>query len=83
MFLSRNGKPPGRRQRLDGSPIRNPSRMPFFTQAFTRQPVGEPASGSAARTALEERRREFLEGCEILLAVLVRLPLEKSFDLLL
>src|SRR4051812_33598204 len=30
-------------------PIRNPRRMPFFTQALTRQPVGEDESGSAAR----------------------------------
>src|ERR1700675_3769992 len=31
------------------APMRNPSRIPFFTQAFTRQPVGELTSGSAAR----------------------------------
>src|SRR5215813_1688203 len=31
-------------------PMRNPSRMPFFTQGFTRQPVRERSSGSAART---------------------------------
>ena len=30
-------------------PMRKPSRMPFFTQAFTRQPVAMAASGSAAR----------------------------------
>ena len=30
-------------------PMRKPSRMPFFTQAFTRQPVGAERSGSAAR----------------------------------
>src|SRR5579872_6688604 len=33
------------------APIRNPSRMPFFTQALTRQPFGALASGSAARTS--------------------------------
>src|SRR5690349_1773899 len=31
------------------APMRKPSRMPFLTQLFTRQPVGELASGSAAR----------------------------------
>src|ERR1041385_7005851 len=31
-------------------PMRKPSRMPFFTHKFTRQPVGLAASGSAART---------------------------------
>ena len=42
-----------RRRRTDMStmaPMRNPSRMPFFTQPFTRQPPGDAASGSAART---------------------------------
>src|SRR5580765_8566217 len=33
------------------TPMRNPSRMPFFTQALTRQPVGLAASGSAARNS--------------------------------
>ena len=33
------------------APMRNPSRIPFFTHALTRQPVGEAASGSAARTS--------------------------------
>src|SRR5438128_1607786 len=32
------------------SPKRKPRRMPCFTQTLTRQPVGEEASGSAART---------------------------------
>ena len=32
-------------------PMRKPSRMPFLTQAFTRQPVFEEASGSAERIA--------------------------------
>src|SRR5215510_1481625 len=32
-------------------PMRNPSRIPFFTQGFTRQPVRERSSGSAERTA--------------------------------
>src|ERR1035438_236445 len=32
------------------TPMRNPSRMPFLTQALTRQPVAAAASGSAART---------------------------------
>src|SRR5260370_41332897 len=31
------------------APIRKPSRMPFLTQPFTRQPLGEAVSGSAAR----------------------------------
>ena len=31
------------------APMRKPSRIPFFTQAFTRQPVCAEASGSAAR----------------------------------
>src|SRR5438874_288982 len=42
------------------SPNLNPSRMPCFTQVFTRQPIGLEASGSAARTSPEEsaaRRR--------------------------
>src|SRR5262245_49569047 len=30
-------------------PKRKPSRMPFFTQAFRRQPVGKAGSASAAR----------------------------------
>src|ERR1700733_3401795 len=33
------------------APIRNPRRMPFFTQGFTRQPDGEDASGCAARSS--------------------------------
>src|SRR5271154_3898336 len=33
------------------APMRNPSRMPFFTQALTRQPDGDFSSGSAARTS--------------------------------
>src|SRR5215831_12417796 len=33
------------------TPMRKPSRMPFFTQALTRQPVGLAASGSAARNS--------------------------------
>src|SRR6185437_16328139 len=33
------------------APIRKPSRIPFFTQALTRQPVGAVESGSAARTS--------------------------------
>ena len=32
------------------APMRNPSRMPFLTQPFTRQPLLARASGSAART---------------------------------
>src|ERR1700683_3095492 len=32
------------------APMRNPSRMPFLTQPFTRQPLFAPVSGSAART---------------------------------
>ena len=32
-------------------PIRKPTRMPFLTQPFTRQPLGSAASGSAARIA--------------------------------
>src|SRR5579883_681875 len=32
------------------APMRKPSRIPFFTHALTRQPVGEAASGWAART---------------------------------
>src|SRR5215208_7798352 len=32
------------------SPNLNPSRMPCLTQVLTRQPVGDEASGSAART---------------------------------
>src|SRR5262245_51667886 len=31
------------------TPMRKPSRMPFLTHAFTRQPVGLAGSGSAAR----------------------------------
>ena len=30
-------------------PMRKPRRIPFFTQALVRQPVGEAGSGSAAR----------------------------------
>src|SRR6266705_1940538 len=30
-------------------PMRKPTRIPFLTQALTFQPVGEAASGSAAR----------------------------------
>ena len=33
------------------APMRNPSRMPFFTQVFTRQPLRADASGSAERIA--------------------------------
>src|SRR5258708_30068328 len=36
-------------------PIRNPSRMPFFTHGFTRQPNFDAGSGSAARTEPEFR----------------------------
>src|SRR5215218_4232916 len=36
------------------SPKRKPSRMPCFTQALTRQPVGDEGSGSAARTLPNE-----------------------------
>src|SRR5712691_3010498 len=42
------------------SPNLNPSRMPCFTQVFTRQPIGLEASGSAARTSPDDsasRRR--------------------------
>src|SRR5262249_30724252 len=35
------------------TPMRKPSRIPFFTQAFTRHPVGADASGSAARASPE------------------------------
>src|SRR5579884_2440239 len=31
------------------TPIRNPSKMPFLTQVFTRHPVADEGSGSAAR----------------------------------
>jgi len=34
---------------LTSAPMRKPSRIPRFTHAFTRHPVGESASGSAAR----------------------------------
>src|SRR5271156_2931856 len=33
------------------TPMRNPRRMPFFTQALTRQPDDDCSSGSAARTS--------------------------------
>ena len=33
------------------TPMRNPRRMPFFTQLLTRQPEGSFSSGSAARTS--------------------------------
>src|SRR5262245_51758783 len=33
------------------APMRKPSKMPFFTQVLTRQPVGEDGSSSAARTS--------------------------------
>src|SRR6266478_8373989 len=32
-------------------PMRKPSKIPFFTQALTRQPVSDAGSGSAARTS--------------------------------
>src|SRR5580692_4900795 len=35
------------------APIRKPSKMPFLTQAFTRQPVFADESGSAARISPE------------------------------
>src|SRR5450432_358962 len=47
--LSKNGCLPAPPDISTTSLIRKPSRIPFFTQAFTRQPVGEDASGSAAR----------------------------------
>src|SRR5260370_7129784 len=31
------------------APMQKPRRMPFLTQLFTRQPLGEAVSGSAAR----------------------------------
>ena len=48
------------------APMRKPSRIPFFTQALTRQPVGEAASGSAARDfAAIQRVLEFAEEPEM------------------
>src|ERR1700691_4586272 len=35
------------------APMRKPSRMPFFTHGFTRQPVAVDESGSAARISPE------------------------------
>src|ERR1700733_9476656 len=54
VFLSTKERP-GKERLADGisssAPRRKPSRIPCLTQAFTRQPVGEAASGSAARTS--------------------------------
>ena len=49
--LSKNGWRAGSMDMSTTAPMRNPSRMPFFTQAFTRQPLCADASGSAARIA--------------------------------
>src|SRR4029079_1640780 len=46
--------PSGGEDRSTRRPHRNPSRMPFLIQVFTRQPVDVDGSGSADRTCPEE-----------------------------
>src|ERR1700733_12423361 len=48
--LSKNGCRVASTDISTTAPMRNPSRIPFFTQPFTRQPTGDAPSGSAART---------------------------------
>ncbi len=64
------------------SPMRNPSRMPFFTQAFTRHPVLAEVSGSAARMlARVQRLLELLEEIEMFVGVMVGSLVEQLLDL--
>src|SRR5689334_19714686 len=49
--LSKNGCRTRSTDMSTSLPMRNPSRIPFFTHAFVRQPVFDAASGSAARTS--------------------------------
>ena len=49
--LSKNGCRAASTDMSTIPPMRNPSRIPFFTHGLTRQPVFEDESGSAARTA--------------------------------
>src|SRR5580704_8171706 len=51
--LSKNGWRSGSTDMSVMAPMRNPRRMPFFTQALTRQPDDDFSSGSAARTSPE------------------------------
>src|SRR5712692_1159578 len=47
--LSKKGCRTGSTDMSTTAPIRNPSRIPFLTQPFTRQPLLADVSGSAAR----------------------------------
>src|SRR3954471_23902464 len=49
--LSKNGHLPWSIDTSLLSPNLKPSRIPCFTHVFTRQPTGDEASGSAARTS--------------------------------
>src|ERR1700722_4876940 len=74
VFLSTKDRPDEeccRAGKSSRTPRRNPSRMPCFTQALTRQPVGELGSGEAerscpdSRAARSERKAGMASGSEM------------------